>query len=305
MMLQRVLGAGAKSFARNGAVSFATVLIMTVTLLIAGSLIFLSALLSYTLAAIEDKVDVNVYFVTGATEEEITAVAEDLRALPQVESVAYTSREEALEAFRARHESDQLTLQALDELGENPFGASLAVKAKDPGEYESIVTFLSEEPALSAGGTSVIDRVNYYQNKVVIDRLHATAEASERAGAVIIFLFALASAIIVLATIRLAIYTARDEIAVMRLVGASNFYIRTPFVVAGILAGLIAAAIALALFYPAAWYLGSSLSAWLGGWNPFTYYLSNFALFAGILAGSGVVLGGVASYIAVRRYLKV
>lgn len=305
MMLRRVIAAGATSFGRNGAVSFATVLIMTVTLLIAGSLLFLSALLSHTLEAIEGKVDVNVYFVTTAAESEIEAVADDLRALPQVASVTYTSREDALAEFRLRHETDQLTLQALDELGENPFGASLAVKATDPGEYESIVTFLSEEPALSAGGTSIVDRVNYYQNKIVIDRLNAAADASERAGAVVIFLFALASAIIVLATIRLAIYTARDEIAVMRLVGASNFYIRTPFIVSGILAGLIAAAITLALFYPASFYLGSSLAEWLGGWNPFSYYLSSFPMIAGIIIGSGIVLGGVASYIAVRRYLKI
>lgn len=305
MMLRRVLGAGATSFVRNGTVSFATVLIMTVTLVIVGSLIFLSALLSYTLAAIEDKVDVNIYFVTTATEAEAQEVQSRIAALPQVASVTYTSREDALADFRVRHESDQLTLQALDELGDNPFGASLAVKAKSPSDYESIVAFLSEEPALSASGASVIDRINYYQNKVVIDRLNATARASERAGAVVVALFALASAIIVLATIRLAIYTARDEIAVMRLVGASNFFIRTPFIVAGIMAGLLAAVIALALFYPVAWYLGTSLAEWLGGFNLFSYYLSNFPMIAGILVGSGAVLGGAASYIAVRRYLKI
>lgn len=305
LMIRRMLTNGGKSFFRSGSVSFATVLIMTVTMLIIGLLIFLSAILGSTLTAIKDKVDVNVYFVTTASEASIFAVQQDLEALPEVASVVYTSRDQALAQFRDRHASDQLTLQALEELGDNPLGASLAVKAKDPAEYEGIVNFLADEPTLSPGGVSIIDRINYYQNKTVIDRLTGAIRATERAGAAIALLFAFASIIIVFATVRLAIYTARDEIAVMRLVGASNMYIRGPFVVACILAGVLAAVIALLVFYPAAWYAGETLTAWLGGFNLFTYYLSNFPMIAVSLVGSGIVLGGVSSYFAVRRYLKI
>ena len=120
MLTKRMLISGWKNFARGGAVSAATVLIMTVTLAIIGSLIFLSALLSFTLDTIKEKVDVSVYFVTTATESEVLAVKEQLEQLPQVASITYTSAEEALAAFRARHANDQLTLQALDELGGNP-----------------------------------------------------------------------------------------------------------------------------------------------------------------------------------------
>jgi len=296
---------GAKSFARSGSVSFVTVLIMTVTMLIIGLLIFLSAILSATLVAIKDKVDVNVYFVTSASETEIFSLQQSLQTLPEVASVTYTSREDALEEFKVRHATDQLTLQALEELGENPLGASLAIKAQDPEQYESIVNFLAEEPTLSADGTSIVDRINYYQNKVVIDRLTGAIRATERAGLVIALLFALASVVIVFATVRLAIYTARDEIGVMRLVGASNMYIRGPFIVACIMAGLAASVIALIIFYPAAWYAGETLTTWLGGFNLFTYYVSNFPMIAGILVGAGIVLGGISSYFAVRRYLKV
>jgi len=296
---------GAKSFARSGSVSFVTVLIMTVTMLIIGLLIFLSAILSATLVAIKDKVDVNVYFVTSASETEIFSLQQSLQTLPEVASVTYTSREDALEEFKVRHATDQLTLQALEELGENPLGASLAIKAQDPEQYESIVNFLAEEPTLSADGTSIVDRINYYQNKVVIDRLTGAIRATERAGLVIALLFALASVVIVFATVRLAIYTARDEIGVMRLVGASNMYIRGPFIVACIMAGLAASVIALIIFYPAAWYAGETLTTWLGGFNLFTYYVSNFPMIAGILVGAGIVLVASQSYFAVRRYLKV
>ena len=299
-----MLAGGAKNFARGGAVSFATVLIMTVTLIIIGLLIFLSATLSYTLDSIRDKVDVNVYFVTTASESAMRALKERISRLPEVERVIFTSRDEALAAFRGRHANDQLTLQALDELGDNPLGASLAVKAKDPSQYEGIVKFLSNEPALSSGGSSIVDRVNYYQNKTVIDRLTGAIRATERAGIAVVILFAVASIVIAFATVRLAIHTAREEIGVMRLVGASNAYIRGPFIVTGIIAGGIAALLTLILLYPVTWYAGRLLSEWLGGFDFFAYYLSHFAPIFFSLLGTGVLLGAAASYLAVRRYLQ-
>lgn len=305
MIIKRVLVGGGKNFARGGAVSVATVLIMTVTLAIIGSLIFLSALLTYTLATIKEKVDVSVYFVTTASEQEIFAVKDQLEKLPQVASISYTSAEDALTAFRQRHANDQLTLQALDELGENPLDASLEVQAKDPSQYESIVNFLQASPALSAGGASIIDRINYAQNKEVIDRLSLAIRATHDVGFAIIALFALASILIAFATIRLAIYTARDEIAVMRLVGASNAYIQGPFIVTGVITGIIAVALVLFLSWPATWYAGTKTVGWFGGFNLASYYAENFAFIFFTLMLSGIALGAAASVLAIRKYLKV
>lgn len=302
--LKRIVKGGATNFIRSGSVSFATVLIMTVTLFIVGSLIFLSAILGNTLKSIQDKVDVNVYFFTTAASSDIFAVKTGLEALPQVASVTYTTREQALADFKDRHANDQLTLQALEELGDNPLEASLSVKAKDPSQYAGIVDYLTSSQQDGGAGAS-IDRINYLQNKNVIDRLTAAITATRQAGLFIVLLFALASVIITLATIRLAIYTAREEIAVMRLVGASNMYIRGPFIVAGILSGALAAFIALILFYPLTWYGGNALSSWLGGFNLFSYYLGNFPMIFIILVGVGVFLGALASWIGVRRYLTI
>lgn len=305
MIIKRVLRSGGKNFARGGAVSAATVLIMTVTLAIIGSLVFLSALLSFTLGSIKDKVDVSVYFVTTASEPDILDVKSKLEALPQVSSVSYTSADDALVAFRARHATDQLTLQALDELGGNPLDASLEVRAKDPSQYESIVNFLEATPALSASGASIIDRINYQQNKDVIDRLSLAIRATREVGLFVVLVFALASVLIAFATIRLAIYTAKDEIAVMRLVGASNWYIQGPFIVAGVITGAISAVLVLILLVPATWYTGAKTASWLGGFNIASYYASNFLLLFLIIMGSGIVLGALASILAARKYLKV
>ena len=302
--IKRIIKGGATNFIRSGSVSFATVLIMTVTLFIVGSLIFLSAILGNTLKSIQDKVDVNVYFITSAASSDIFAIKTGLESLPQVASVTYTTREQALSDFKERHAGDQLTLQALDELGDNPLEASLSIKAHDPSQYAGIVDYLTNSQQNGGSGSS-IDRINYLQNKNVIDRLTAAIAATRKAGLVIVLLFAIASTIIALATIRLAIYTAREEIAVMRLVGASNMYIRGPFIVAGILSGALAAFIALIFFYPITWYGGNSLSSWLGGFNLFSYYLSNFPMIFLILVGTGVFLGALASWIGVRRYLNI
>ena len=305
MIIKRMFVSGGKSFIRGGAVSAATLLIMTVTLTIISSLVFLSALLSYTLNTIENKVDVSVYFVTTASEQDILAVKDQLEKLPQVTSVTYTSAADALTAFRARHANDQLTLQALDQLGGNPLDASLEVRATDPSEYQSIVNFLEASPALSSSGTSIIDRINYAQNKEVINRLSLAIQATREIGFAIIILFALASILIAFATIRLAIYTTKDEIAVMRLVGASNAYIQGPFIVAGVITGALAAALVLIFLWPATWYAGMKTVGWFGGFDLASYYFSHFILFFLILMLSGIALGSIASVLAIRRYLKV
>ena len=305
MIFKRMLVAGGKNFTRGGAVSAATVLIMTVTLAIIASLIFLSALLSHTLATISEKVDVSVYFVTTASEASILAVKDQIEKLPQVANVIYTSADAALAAFRARHATDQLTLQALNELGGNPLDASLEVQAKDPSQYESIVSFLEASPALSSGGTSIVDRINYAQNKEVIDRLSLAIRATREIGLAVVILFAIASILIAFATVRLAIYTAKEEISVMRLVGASNLYIQGPFIVTGIITGVISAVVVLLLLGPATWYAGEKTVGWFGGFNVASYYADNFALVFSILMLSGIVLGAVASVLAIHRYLKV
>ena len=175
--------------------------------------------------------------------------------------VSLIPADDALTAF-TRHANDQLTLQALNELGGNPLDASPEVQAKDPSGYESIVNFLEASPTLSAGGTSLVDRINYAQNKEIIDRLSLAIRATREIGFAIIVLFAIASILIAFATVRLAIYSAKEEISVMRLVGASNTYIQGPFIVTGVITGVIAATIVLLLLWPATWYAGIKTVGW-------------------------------------------
>jgi cell division transport system permease protein len=301
---KRIWKAGFVSFWRNGFVSLSSVFIMAITLFSFGAVIFSSALLNASLDEIKSRVDVNVYFVSSSVENEVLSIKKRLEALPEVSIVEYISREQVLENFKKKHENDEVTLQALAELEENPFGAVLNIRAKETSQYESIAEFFKSQNMLAGDGSSVVDKVNYYQNKEAIDTLSRMIDGGRQLGAGITIALVLLSILISFNTIRLAIYIARDEIAVMKLVGASNRYIRGPFLVSGVMYGVIAGLITLGLFYPATYWFASISQSFFGGLNILNYYSANFLQISGLIIGSGIILGSLSSYLAVRKYLK-
>jgi cell division transport system permease protein len=279
---------------------------MMVTLFAIGTTIFSGVILQSTLQQIRDKVDINVYFVTTAGENDILAMKKNLEGLAEVAPpVVYVSKEDALIAFKKRHENDQFTLQALDELGDNPLGATLNIKAKDPSQYESIAQYLNSQSALASPGTGIVDKVNYYQNKEAIDRLTKIINSANSLGFTLTIFLIIISILITFNTLRLVIYMSREEISVMRLVGASTGYIRGPFFIAGAIYGFISAIATLVLFYPITLWLGGTTQNFFVGTNIFHYYTANFGQIFFIIVGSGIAIGSVSSYLAVRKYLKV
>jgi cell division transport system permease protein len=303
--IKRVVKAGFINFWRNGYVSLASLLVMVLTLFVIGSIIFTNVMLTASLEQIKDKVDINVYFVTAAGEEDVKNIQAQIEALPEVKQVTYISREQALADFKARHQNDQYTLQALDELQDNPLGATLNIKANEPSQYSGIVAFLNTESVAQKNGVPIIDKINYNQNKTAIDTLTRMIDAGQRIGIFLTVAFIAISIIITFNTIRLAIYSSREEIGIMRLVGASSKYVRGPFVIVGIMYGVISAVIAMAVFYPITYYLGKATQNFFGGVNVNGYYLQHFAEILLVLLGAGVVIGAVSSFLAVRRYLRI
>ena len=303
LTIKRIARYGFVGFMRNGFVSLAAILIMTITLFVVAGLMISGAALNSTLKQLTDKVDVTVYFATSATAEQITEMQKSLQTLPEVASIQYVSREEALEQFQARHSGDQLTMQALQELGDNQLGASLEVRAKNTSQYEAIAKYLDAQQKSGSGAGASIDKGNFYQNKTAIDRLTNIIETSKRLGSVVALVLGLVSLLITFNTIRLAIYTSRDEIGVMNLVGASRWFVRGPFVVAGILYGTISGLVVLVLLYPLTLWLGPGSERFLGSFNVFTYFIGAFPLIFFVVMGSGIALGALSSYLAVRRYL--
>ena len=291
------------NFKRNGLVSWAAVLVVTVTLCVITLIIFLQAILNFSLQYFKDKVDITVYFTTSAPEDKIISLKSSLEKLPEVANVSYTNREEALRIFRGRHINDYPTIQALDEIDENPLGAYLDVKAKEVSQYENVANFLKSDNTLILGSSSIIDKVNYYQNKPVIDRLNTIISGAQKLGFLITLLFVFISIIITFNTIRLTIFISKEEIGVMRLVGASKMHVRGPFMIEGAIYGVVATLFTLILFWPATAWLGRNMTYFLGI-NVYDYYISSFFQIFTILLLSSVGLGIVSRFLAVRKYLN-
>jgi cell division transport system permease protein len=302
--IRRIVRAGFVGFWRNAYVSLASVFVITVALFVIGSTMFIDQLLTTSLKTLQEKVDINVYFVPSASQDDIDSIRSAVTALPDVATVTYTSREEALEKYRQRNQNDEIAMQALAELDDNPLGANIAISARETSQYESIARFLEEKRELASQQSPVIDEINYARNKESIDTLTDIIAAVEQASLVIMLVLIVAAVLITFNTIRLAIYTAREEISIMRLVGASNMFIRGPFMLQGIMYGLVAGVFSLLIFYPIMMWLGPLTESFFE-FNLFTYFVSNFSYIFGVLIGIGVVLGLVSSILAVARYLKV
>lgn len=303
--IKRVIKAGTVSFVRNGSVSVASTLVMTVTLSVIASLLFVGALLQSTLESIREKVDINVYLETTTTDAQAQALQQALQGRLEVKSVAYTTAAEALEKFRNLHARDTNIMQGLEEVGGNPLEPSLNILANDPSQYQTIAKFIDNQNVSGENTKGIVNKVSYNDNKEAIDTLSRIINSSERLGLIIAAFFIIISILITFNTVRLAIYTSKDEIAVMRLVGASARYIKGPFIIIGAIYGFVSSLITLILLYPVTYWLGP-LTYNLGtGLNVFTYYLSNFIQITAFILGAGIILGIISSYLAVQKYIKV
>lgn len=291
-------------FWRSAYVSLSSVYVITIALFVIGITILLDQLLMVSLQNLQSKVNINVYFATTADEGEIFAFQNSLETLPDVVSVEFTSREESLNRYRELNQNNAVALQALEELGTNPLGAILTVQAANTAQYESIAAYIQEQKDLTAESSPLIDSFNYFDTRPAIDKLTAIIGAVERGSFIAMIILIMAAVLITFNTIRLAIYTAREEIAVMRLVGASNMFIRGPFLIQGILYGLLSAIFALAIIYPLVVWLGPAAEEYLE-FNIYTYFVEDFSRLLLILVGIGISLGLVSSLLAIARYLKV
>jgi len=297
--IKRVIKWGLKNFVRNSWLSVATVSIMVLTLLVITVLLMVNVVANAVLENLENKIDISVYFKPQVVEEEILKVKDELSKLAEVERIDYISQEEALVDFRERHKDNAVLMQSLEELESNPLEASLNIKARETSQYASINQFLE-----SVHYKDIIDKVNYMQNKGVIEKLGKIIVDVKTFGLVLSLILAVIVFLVTFNAIRLAIYSSREEINVMRLVGASNWFIRGPFIIEGLLYGVVATIITIIVLYPAFYLVSPKVSNFLPIGDVFVYFKANaFFLFLLLLA-VGAILGMFSSFIAVRKYLK-
>lgn len=298
--ITRVIRQGWVNFRRNSWLAFGTVGIMVLALLILVGLVAFNVVSSTAVADLEEKVDVTAYLNLDASEEQASQILIELEKRPEVDYVTYVSRERALEEFRLRHKDEELVQQALEELGENPLQASIEIKAKETAQYAGIVGFIE-----SSGFRGLIDKIDFYENELVISRIQKISNGLRLGGIAVTAVLALIAVLVTFNTIRLTIYSQKQEIEIMRLVGASNWHIQGPFLVEGAIYGAIAGLIVLVVFYPAVIFASPRIQTFIPSVNLSSYFTDFFGQMLFLVMGLGVALGIVSSLIAVRRYLKI
>ncbi len=281
-------------------ISVATLTVMLLALLVFSSLIIFNVVAVSALNSIQEKIDISVYFKTTAPEDEILRIKQSLEGLNEVKNVNYVSRDRALEIFKEKHASDAAITQAVNELETNPLEASLNIKANDPGNYSVIASYLNNDSL-----KDYVDKVSYAQNQVVIDRLASIINVSRQAGVGLTAILAIVAVLVVFNTILLAIYSNREGIEIMRLVGASNMFIRGPYIVEGIIYGTISATLCMTILFPVVYFISPYVKIFIPDMNLLSYFTSHFfQLFAYQLL-FGVGIGIISSFIAIRRYLRI
>lgn len=297
--LVRIIKYGFQNFVRNGWLSTATIAVMFLALLVFQGVTLFSFIAGNALSTLQEKIDISVYFKLDAPEDEVLNTKNSLEGLNEVKDVEYISREQALEEFKLRHEGDTIVTQALEELGDNPLSASLNIKAKDPREYVAIAAYLNNESL-----NKIVDHVTYNQNQIVIERLINIVDASRRSGIILAAVLSLIAVLVTFNTIRLAIYSSRQEIGVMRLVGSSHSFIQGPFIVEGAMAGFLAATVSMIVSIPLVSFASPYIAKFIPGTDLLTYFNGNFAGLLSYQILAGVTLGVFSSFVAVRRYLR-
>ncbi|OGZ60497.1 MAG: hypothetical protein A3B96_00910 [Candidatus Spechtbacteria bacterium RIFCSPHIGHO2_02_FULL_43_15b] len=299
MNLLRIIQYGWAGFWRNFWVSSATMGIMVLALCVVSLLLVMGYITDAFIEDVQGKVDISVYFERDISENEVLDIKTKIDNLQEVRETEYISQEEALKVFRERHKTNDLLMASLQELDSNPFQASLNIKANEASQFDSIVSFIEKED-----GLGVVAKINFKENEKVIERLISITSSIENMGVFVTFLLSFVAMLITFNTIRLVIYNQRDEISVMKLVGASDWFIRGPFVVTGSIYGITAGAITWAIFFVALWFISEKVGAVFPGTDVYKYWSGNLFGIFGLLVGFGVALGAVSSFVAVRRYLK-
>lgn len=299
-LTKRILKAGLTAFQRQLGLNSATVLVLTATILLFTLIFFVDGMSNFLFNAFQEKVGISVYFKQDAVAEEISALRENLSKRPGIVKVTYISKEEALEKFKANHANDEVILKTLEIVGDNPLASSLKITANSDNDYKNAALFLAQE-----GNMEIIEEMSYQRTEETIRKLFTINRGVKRIGLILGLFFGLIVIVIVFSTVRLSIYTLREEIGVMKLVGASNWMVRGPFMVQGILCGSIAGAISLILTIIISYFGTPAVMSIALGFSPFSYFTSNLPAIFAIQILGGVGMGVLSNALAVKRYLKV
>ncbi|NMD00094.1 MAG: ABC transporter permease [Bacteroidales bacterium] len=297
---KRVIKLGFTNFYRNGWLSLATSLVMSLTLVIISVFIIFNIVINYTSQNLKNKIDISVYFYDNAGDDQINIIKSQIARYPNVSEVKYISKDEAYAIWNSRQINEKIKNLITPE--NNPLPRSIEIKTTDPEHLGNIASFLNK-----AEYKDFIRKVDYQENKDIIQKLNQIINFSKKFGIILSIVFIIISVLVVLNTIKLIIITRKDEIGIMRLVGASNAFIRIPFFIEGILYGVLAAIISTIIIIISFNLLTPFINHYLGDLNiNFNNYFYDHLIIIILLQFLvGIILSVICSFISIQKYLKI
>ena len=297
----RVVKTGFVNFWRNLWLSAAATMVMTITLVIFAVLFLTFILTSYSIKTIQNTVDISVYFKIGLVEDKILSIKDQIAQDSRIKEITYTSSQQALDDFKIKHQNDPTIQSSLNELTENPLPATIHLKANNLSDYPGIAQTLSGDQY-----KDYISKVNYEDNRAIIDRLNKILKFLVTVGVGLVVVFSLIAILVIFNTITLTIYNRKEEVEIMRLVGATNWYIRGPFLMESVLYSIFSTAITGALLVPVFTKILPKLTLYI---NPqlelFNKNVFNYWYVVIMLLVASLILSIVSTMMAIRKYLKI
>lgn len=287
-----------KSFLRNAGLSVATLSVIFLAIIIITSVFLLNPVSEILISNLKERVNISLYFEEGVSSEEILEIKEAIERREDVKEVEYISSEEAMDRFVERHKDNPVIMSSLTEIGTNPFLSSLNIRAYQIDQYEGISIFLQDAPF-----REIVNKVDYQERKQVIERVSALSSSFGRGALIVALFFSFIALLFAFNAIKLAIDRSKEEISIMKLVGASNWFIKTPFLIQGAVLGFLSGLLAFGFTFFFAYLLNGRIESFLPGVNLLSILSSHIFTIILIQFGLGILIGIISSFIAVKRYL--
>ncbi len=301
LSISRILKYACQDFFRNFWLSLITVTILVLSLFSINFLIMMGFIGEQAIGSIENKVDLSLYLDQDASEEDISILKAEISRLKSVNEIEYISKTQALENFKNKHQDDPEILESLKEVDQNPLNPSLVISANELVDYENIINSLE-----NLSKQAIIKSRNFDDHKSLLTTINNFSDKAQQVGILVSFIFVVITVLVVFNAIRVAIFTHKKEIKIMRLVGASNWFIKTPFLAESILYAFFAVIIVMAIFYPFMHLLQPYLFNFVeADLNLINYFNSNFIYIFGGQFLLASLISIIASLIAVGKYAKV
>ena len=301
LFLYRIIKFSFQDIVRNIWLTIVTITILLVALFSINTLITVRLISDNAVAAVKEKIDISLYIKADTMESEIIALKAKIGASPRVWDVVYISKDMAISAFRKKYENDPAILAALKELGRNPLSPSLTIIPKNFNESALLIN------ELKVIDSPIIESRDFSDNTVILSKINAITKRVSEVGLFIISIFVLTSLLVVYNAIRVAIYTHRQEIEIMRLVGASNAFIYMPYMFSALVYALLSVLTMISVFYPFLTLLQPYLETFFVGYdvNILSYFVNNFWFIFGGQFLAVLFINMIASLFAVRKYARV